>query len=343
VELTVRAHLDLLTAAMADQSVDVMLLGRPGNARWVTGAETLWLAGSRAFSPGCVVVREPGSVHLLSTTDSGVPADVVPAGNLFPISWNPANLMGALAVIPGLPEAALIGVDSITPTMEQLLGATFPTAELVDGESLVRAVRRVKSPDDIAALRAAVALAEECLGAVVDALTPGVTERALVGVFEFWMAANGVTTPAFEGTFVVAESPPRTLASDRALEAGDLVQLRGGVLRDGWEGWLSRTAVYGKEPTDAQRDAFASWRRETEAVLAACTPGTGVGALRGAASDVTVDGVGMGHEELADHDVLEAGMVLAVEVRSGDVLGSEVVLVTPSGHEELTGFPHPLS
>ena len=84
-------------------------------------------------------------MHLLSITDEGVPPDVATESNLFPISWNPMNLMGALAAIPGLPTAARIGVDSITPMMEQLLGATFPTAELVDGESLLRTVRRVKS------------------------------------------------------------------------------------------------------------------------------------------------------------------------------------------------------
>ncbi len=103
-ELTMRDHLDLLTSAMADSGTDVLMLGRPGNARWVTGAETpCAVSGTRAFAPGCVVVREPTSVHLLSNTDEGVPADVAPASNLFPISWNPMNLMGALAAIPGLP------------------------------------------------------------------------------------------------------------------------------------------------------------------------------------------------------------------------------------------------
>ena len=54
------------------------MLGRPDNARWVTGAESLWVSGTRPFAPGCVVVREPASVHLLSITDEGVPPDVTP-------------------------------------------------------------------------------------------------------------------------------------------------------------------------------------------------------------------------------------------------------------------------
>jgi Xaa-Pro aminopeptidase len=378
----VRAHLDLLTSAMADSGTDVLLLGRPGNARWVTGAESLWLSGTRPFAPGCVIVRrpdprsgtepdprsgtepdrrsgtepdrrsgtepdrrsgtEPASVHLLSGTDEGVPADVVPPGNLFPISWNPMSLMGALAAIPGLSSATRIGVDSITPMMEQLLGATFPSAELVDGEALLRDVRRVKSSDDVDAIRAAVALAEECLRAVVDALTPGIRERELVGVFEDHMAARGVTTPAFEGAFVVADGTSRSLATERAIAAGDVVHLRGGVLRDGWEGWLSRTAVCGTTPSEEQRRAFGTWRAAIDGILDRCRPGTRVGELRGAAAGVTVDGVGMGHEELADDDVLESGLVIAVEATVDDVVGSETVLVTAGGCELLTALPHPL-
>ncbi len=338
-----RNHLDLLTNAMAGSGTDVLMLGRPGNARWVTGAESLWVSGTRGFAPGCVVVRQPASVHLLSITDEGVPSDVAPESNLFPISWNPMNLMGALAAIPGVSTAARIGVDSITPMMEQLLGATFPTAELVDGESLVRTVRRVKSDADVEAIRAAVSLAQECMRVTVDALTPGVRERELVGVFEEQMASRGVSTPAFEGTFVVADGTPRALVTDRVITAGDLVHLSAGVLRDGWEGWLSRTTVCSAEPSDAQRGAFRAWQAAIEAVLDRCRPGTSVGELRGAAAGVTVDGVGMGHEELADSDLLEPGVVMAIEATVDDVLGSETVLVTSSGYDTLTTFPHALA
>ena len=107
--------------------------------------------------------------------------------------------MSALAAIPGLGTAARIGVDSINPMMEQLLQATFPQASFVDGETLLRTVRRVKSDADVDGIRAAVRLAEDCLGAVLDELVPGIRERELVGVFEERMAAGGVTTPAFFG------------------------------------------------------------------------------------------------------------------------------------------------
>jgi Xaa-Pro aminopeptidase len=317
-----REHLDRLVDAMADGGLDALLLGRPANTRWVTGAEALWLSGTRPFAPGCVVLRDPAVVHLLSTTDDGVPADVVPFDHLFPMSWNPATLMGALAAIPRLPDARRVGVDAMNPMMAQLLGSTLPNATLVDGETLLRGLRRHKSDADVAGLRAALALADECLDAVVTALEPGVTERALVGVFEERMARAGTSTPAFEGTFVIADAddPGRALVSDRTLAAGDTVHLRAGVLLDGWEGTRARTAVCG--------DGVVPHPAALAAVVERCAPGARVGALR--AAGARVEGVGVGHEELHDDDTLAPGMVVSVEVLADGVLGGETVFL-PAG------------
>src|SRR2546430_12168606 len=99
---------------MARRDVDVLVLGREGNARFVSGATRLWLAGTRPFAPGCVVVRETGAVHLLSVTDFGVPSDI-PRERLYPMSWNPMNIMGEVAAIPAVSTARRIGVDGLTP------------------------------------------------------------------------------------------------------------------------------------------------------------------------------------------------------------------------------------
>ena len=66
-----RARRARVLAAMEAADVDFLIVGREGNARYVSGAPRLWTAGSRAFGPGCVFVRENGAVHLLSTWDEG--------------------------------------------------------------------------------------------------------------------------------------------------------------------------------------------------------------------------------------------------------------------------------
>ncbi|HEY4398387.1 MAG TPA: M24 family metallopeptidase [Acidimicrobiia bacterium] len=325
---------------MARQDVDVLVLGREGNARFVSGATRLWLAGTRPFAPGCVVVRETGAVHLMSVTDFGVPPDI-PAATLYPMSWNPANIMSAVAAMPGVSGAGSIGVDGLTPLFDQLLAATFPEAQLTDGEAVMRAARRVKSPHDIEHIGAAITIAEDALAAAVEVLRPGVREVELKGVFEERMCRSGTTTPAFEGAFSVVDDdgPTRRLASDRVISEGDLVAMSAGALLDGWEGSLARTRPCGA-PTPQHRDRLARWETAWTQLVDRCRAGARAGALR-ATAGASVHGVGLGVEALEDRAELEPGMVLQLELDAHGVLGADALLIGEREAEALTAFPYP--
>jgi Xaa-Pro aminopeptidase len=324
---TKSAHLERALDAMADAGVDVLLLGRESNSRYVSGADRLSVAGSRAFAPGCVVVRDTGAVHLLTISDDGIPDDI-PPDHFYGLSWNPMNILTGITTIPGVSGARRVGVDGMTPMFEQLLQGMLPEAELVDGEALLREVRQAKVDEDIDGIRGAVKIAEQALQAVIDAIAPGITERALKGIFEERMATLGARTPSFEGTFCVADPgvPPRSLVSDRAIQNGDVVQLRAGVLHDGWEGALARTRVCGgpdPEPPPAHN-----------ATIALAVDGATVGDLR--ATGATVEGIGIGHEEMSDPERLEPGIVLWIERWSDPVLCGDTVLVGEDSPEVLS-------
>ena len=324
---------------MERQDVDVLALGREGNARFVSDATRLWLAGTRPFAPGCVVVRETGAVHLMSVTDAGVPA-VIPPARLYPMSWNPTNIMGAVAGIPGVRDARVVGVDGLTPLFEQLFAATFPDARLADGEAVMRAARRVKSAADIECIRAAISVAEDAFDAAIAALRPGVRESDLKGVFEERMSRLGTTTPAFEGVFCVVdgEGPVRRFVSDRRIADGDRVAMSAGVLLDGWEGSLARTWPVGT-PSPGRGERRDRWRAEWTQALDRCRPGVRVADLR-ATSGLSVHGVGLGYEGLEDTAELEPGMTLQLTLEAAGVLGSDAMLVRGGDPEFLTAFPY---
>jgi Xaa-Pro dipeptidase len=300
-------HLERTRAAMADADVDVLVLGREANARFVSGANRLWLAGTRPFAPGCVVVGETGAVHLLSVTDDGVPSDV-PTDRLYPISWNPMTLVAAVRDAAADTPVRRIGVDGVSPLFEQLFAAVFPGAALVDGEALLRGVRRVKSADDVAEIRAAVAVAEDAAVAVQAAAGDDADGVTLRGVFLERMAQLGVTTPAFE---------------PEIRRVGDDWTLRVGVIRDGWEGSLARTWPGG---TEARSVVAAATDR--------CRPGATVAEVE--ALGVRVDGVGLGHERLDAGDVLTGDMVLFVAATVADRGHGDTVRVADDGPEVLT-------
>src|SRR5260370_18742745 len=135
-------HLARVRNAMTDADVDLLVLGREANARYVSGANRLWLAGTRPFAPSCVLVGATGSLHLLNVTDDGVPSDIV-REHLYPISWNSANLVAAVAAAADGIAVRRIGVDGMSPLFALLFHGAFPGAAFVDGEALLRGVRRV--------------------------------------------------------------------------------------------------------------------------------------------------------------------------------------------------------
>ena len=57
----------------------------------------------------------------------------------------------------------------------------FPAAELVDGEVAMRAARRIKTAEEVAVLREAVAVAEASLAKAVAELRPGASEKSWPG------------------------------------------------------------------------------------------------------------------------------------------------------------------
>ena len=150
-------------AQMEAHDLDILVLGRQSNIRYVSGAQQLWVAGTRPFAPSCVLLRN-GAVHLLSTWDEGVPEDI-PHENLYGIAWNPMNTIENLRKIPGAATARRVGSDALSPGFAQLLPMAFPNAELVDGEPAIRAARRIKTAEEIATLRESVRVAEVGLAA----------------------------------------------------------------------------------------------------------------------------------------------------------------------------------
>src|SRR6202042_1924015 len=97
-------------AQMEEHDLDVLVLGRQANVRYVTGAPQLWVAGTRPFAPICVVVRATGEIHLNSSWDEGIPEEI-DHDHLYGLAWNPMTLIEVLRNIDGAATAARVGTD----------------------------------------------------------------------------------------------------------------------------------------------------------------------------------------------------------------------------------------
>ncbi|MBV8930009.1 MAG: aminopeptidase P family protein [Mycobacteriaceae bacterium] len=351
---------DRALAQMDAYDIDILVLGRQANVRYVTGAPQLWVAGTRPFGPICEVVRSTGEIYLNSTWDEGVP-DEIPHDHLYGLAWSPMTLIEVLKGVPGAATVRRVGTDSLTPTFAQLLPMAFPNAELVDAEPALRAARRIKTPQEIAVLRGTLSVAEHALGAARSELAPGVTEQSLTGAMLEAMAAGGVTTPATQdGAWITPKDHSwRRDSTDSRVKDGDLVAFSAGALADGYVGEVGRTWPVGDVPGAAGlfRRSNELWER----LVGVCTPGRVAGDLLAAYETAgealpampVAHGLGLGFDPpVVSADLpgtnaderLEPGMVLAVtayvwEPGVGAVFSRDAVLVGDNGPEVLTSSP----
>ena len=347
-------------AQMEKHDLDALVLGRQANVRYVSGTPQLWVAGTRPFAPTCVIIRKTGAIHLLSTWDEGVPDDI-PHENLYGISWNPMNTIANLQRIEGASIAKRVGTDALSPGFAQLLPTAFPNAELVDGELAMRAARRIKTAEEITALRESIRVAEAGLAAAVAELRPGVSEKALAGVLLEAMAAGGVSTPSTQDAAWVTsrEHRWRRASEDGLVREGDLVAFSSGVLDGGYTGEVGRTWPVGEVQNSA--DLYRRWDALWARLYESCQPGAPaidlLAAYQAAGEELPpmpiARGLGLGFDPpvvsqhlpaTAAEEQLEPGMVLAVtgyvwKSGVGAVFGREAVLITPDGPEVLTSSP----
>jgi Xaa-Pro aminopeptidase len=349
-------------AQMEAHDLDVLVLGRQANVRYFSGAPQLWVAGTRPFGPICTVVRSTGEIHLNSTWDEGIPEDI-PHDHLYGLAWNPMTLVEVLKGIDGASSARRVGTDALTPSFANLLPMAFPGAELVDGEIAMRAARRIKTADEVTALRGSLRVAEDSLAKAVAELRAGTTEQELTGVMLEAQAAGGVSTPATQdGAWVTSkEHPWRRARIDGRIENGDLVAFSAGVLADGYVGEVGRTWPVG--PGD-NPDVGALYERSGalwDRLIAACRPGAHASELLAAYEAAgeplpampIAHGLGLGFDSpvvtpqlkaTAAAEILEPGMVLALtgyvwQDGVGAVFGRDAVLITSDGAEVLTSSP----
>ena len=355
--------------AMERHNLDVLIVGKPANTRYITGANTNTnIAGARGFSPSVIVIRERREFHIMTWWDAGVPP-TVPRDHLFPASWNPAHMIENVKKAIGTTKGQRIGTDLMSAMFAKLLSHAMPKAAIANGERAMLEARAVKTPEETECLRTAIDISEGALVATITSLRPGVTERDLLGTFEKAATGYSVTFPLVQGGFCVqpkqgSGTPIHFLSTERPIQPGDMVTMSSGFSYMGYDADVGRTWVCGAPPTTQQKALFSRWRAALDGMLDACRAGrTGADlhtAFRKAEPGVTppaplAHGSGMGIEPpLVGTELGEAfeqswrlapGMVITLQPYVwqegvGGILAKETVLITAEGHELLTHLSH---
>ena len=340
------SRLARLAARIGQLGLDFALVRNEANVRALTGV---------ACDNACLAVSAAGEV-VLHTDFRYVPMVHRVAPGL-----EVRDLKELKAIVRRFrPVRRRIGCEGSMPHLSWLkLAATFPKHELVEFEREVLSLRAVKTPEEIARVRAAVRLNDSIWARASAGFRAGMTERELARLIRRLMIDEG-EGEAFETIVCVGANaaechhvPDDTVWNGRESLLVDMGVKLGGFCSD---------------MTRVTRPARASrlWRQVYELVLranragvAACRPGMTAGELDRVAREVIEQGgfgecfghslghgVGLEIHEAptarqGDRTVLEPGMLVTIEpgIYLEGNLGvriEDLVLVTEDGCEVLS-------
>ncbi|MFM7321794.1 MAG: M24 family metallopeptidase, partial [Armatimonadota bacterium] len=143
---------------------------------------------------------------------------------------------------------------------------------------MVGAVKAIKEPVEIHAIRAACRLADEGCRFLVERLRPGVSERTVAWELECFLRTHGALRLAFDT--IVASGPNSAIvharASDRVIGSSgsaEFLLVDFGCVVDGYCSDITRTFVVGGSPDARMRDMFAAVEEARSAAAAIVGPG----------------------------------------------------------------------
>ena len=239
--------------------------------------------------------------------------------------------------------------------------------ELVAAGGIVEDLRAVKDAGELAAIRAAAALADDAFEAALARGLAGRTERDFALDLEREMRERGAEDPSFPSIIAFAGNGalPHAEPRDVEIERDTLVVCDFGAKLDGYCSDCTRTIATGSLDGEAA-DVYELVRAAQQKAVDAVAPGMGCKEVDGIARELIAAaghgerfGHGLGHgvglevheeprlAQTADGE-LAAGMVVTVEpgvyvTGAFGVRIEDLVVVTDTGREILSRFPKALT
>ncbi len=299
-----RERLDRLRGLMAGQGLDGLVLLGNTHVVYATGAVWPLADAGRANveQPVAVVLADDEWPHLFAHDRDDVD---LPADHLHP----PVHLdfdEGVAAFVARLrdlvPDGATLAVDEWTHAMGREPWLRF-TEKPKDAGRLIAMAKAIKTPDELACLRAGLAITEQAIAEVQAKVAPGVRQSDLTAtflrtIFDAGADAN-ILDPIWQVMPARMEDGPWTttgdlacplLTTERELARGDVLWVDVGISYQGVHSDFGRTWIVGQEPDARQRDQFERWRSILGAVLAVTRAGATAADLT-AAAIAAADGV----------------------------------------------------
>lgn len=267
------------------QGLDALLLFSQESLNYLTGYDTTGYVFfqcavmSSDADPLTLLTRRP---DLAQARDTSTIEDIRVWYNAPAV--NPAEELRAILVEKGL-RGARVGIEldtyGLTAANYRLVAAALEgVCELIDGSEVVRNLRLLKSPAELAYTRRAAELADSALLAMVEKAGPGVLDGAITAAGLNVILSGGGDMPP-DGPIV--NSGPRAVYG-RSVGGGHIIEGQDQILIEfastfaRYNACIERTVVVGK-PHRRQFAMFDACRDALLAMTVAAKPGRPIGEI----------------------------------------------------------------
>ncbi|WP_374432852.1 M24 family metallopeptidase [Tabrizicola sp.] len=294
------ARLANARAALQARGLDAILMFAPESHFWISGYDTF---GFAMFQ--CMVLTARGELHLLTRTPdlrqalytSTLTADEIHIWQDIE-GADPAQDLARLLTDLGV--TGPIGYESdtvgLTDRTSRALHRAIPG--LIDASDLVRALRRVKSPAEIAMHRRAAQLSDDALDQAIALARPGAYEGDILAAMQGAVFKGGGDYAGNE--FILGSGPGALLcryySGRRHLAPNDQLTLEWSGAYARYHAAMMRTLIVGK-PSDHHLRMHEAAVAALEACEAAIRPGAPMGDVYAAHARV-FDARGLSHARL---------------------------------------------
>jgi Xaa-Pro aminopeptidase len=272
-----------LAEKMQAENVDLLFLAPSADLEYLTGVERQipnfgqasyahgWVAGAffrpdadpvflfpRMFAAFDLQEEPEGEVVVVNETDDG------------------PGIFARVARGLGSPGSVAVG-DRVWAETTLHLAQAFGADKLRTGSALVNELRRIKTDEELDAMRRAIATVEQTMAAVTPLVQPGVTMAELVEATEHELRKNGSRCPSFTTHHFTGlgegELDSGTETGNTPMPENTSVMFDFGGVVDGYCSDFGRTVYCGELPDD-YRETYEIMLAAHEAGRAAARAGT---------------------------------------------------------------------
>lgn len=152
-----------------------------------------------------------------------------------------------------------LGVEEASMSHAEYLSLSSKLkAELVPAQSIMKALRSSKKPEEITCLKKAQKIAEAALDEVLPLIKPGVTEREIAAELTYRMLLGGAENNSFDPIVITGAktSMPHGVPGDVKIQSGDFVTMDFGCIYGGYCSDMTRTVAVGSA-SDKMKEVYS--------------------------------------------------------------------------------------